>query len=111
MTRAAVELDESPATRGTLLSALLRAPAAIGVVNHGWPIYGAALSPDGRLMATGDERGDVTVYDAATRRPLGPPYRIEGRASSRTFASRRTAERLRSARWTRGTPTTTGSST
>ena len=78
LTRAAVELDESPATRGTLLSALLRAPAAIGVVNLGWPMYGAAMSPDGRLMATGDERGAVTVYDAATRRPLGPPYRIDG---------------------------------
>ncbi len=78
LTRAAVELDESPATRGTMLSALLRAPAAVGVVNLGWPIYGAALSPDGRLMATGDERGVVTVYDAATRRPLGPPYYIDG---------------------------------
>jgi WD40 repeat protein/DNA-binding SARP family transcriptional activator len=76
--RAAVELDESPATRGNLLSVLLRAPAAIGVVNHGWPMYGAAVSSDGQLMATGDERGAVTVYDAATRRPLGPPYRIEG---------------------------------
>ena len=78
LTRAAVELDESPATRGTLLSALLRAPAAVGVVNHGWPMSGAAISPDGRLMATGDERGAVTVYDAATRRPLGPPYLIRG---------------------------------
>ena len=75
--RAAIELDESPATRGSLLSVLLRAPAAIGVVNHGWPMFGAALSPDGKLMATGDERGAVTVYDAATRRPLGPPYRIK----------------------------------
>jgi WD40 repeat protein/DNA-binding SARP family transcriptional activator len=74
---AAVKLDESPATRGNLLSVLLRAPAAIGVLNHGWPMFGAALSSDGKMMATGDERGAVTVYDAATRRPLGPPYRIE----------------------------------
>ena len=29
-------------------------------------------------MATGDEGGAATVYDAATRRPLGPPYRIDG---------------------------------
>ena len=29
-------------------------------------------------MATGDERGAVTVYDAATRRPLGPAYLING---------------------------------
>ena len=78
LTRAAVELDDSPATRGNLLSVLLRAPAALGVVDHGWPMYGAALSPDGSLMATGDERGAVTVYDAATRRPLGPAYLING---------------------------------
>ena len=69
--RAAVELDESPATQGSLLSVLLRTPAALGVVDHGWPIYGAAISPDGKLMAIGDERGNVVVYDAATRRPLG----------------------------------------
>jgi WD40 repeat protein/DNA-binding SARP family transcriptional activator len=78
LTRAAVELDESPTTRGSLLSVLLRAPAAVGVVNHGWPMFAAAVSPDGSLMATGDERGAVTVYDAASRRPLGPPYRIKG---------------------------------
>ena len=73
-----MELDESPATLGSLLSVLLRNSAAIGVLNYGWPMYGAALSPDGKLMATGDERGAVNVYDAATRRPVGPPYVIEG---------------------------------
>jgi WD40 repeat protein/DNA-binding SARP family transcriptional activator len=78
LTRAAVELDDSPTTRGSLLSVLLRAPAAVGVVNHGWPMFAAAISPDGRLMAAGDERGAVTVYDAASRRPLGPPYWIQG---------------------------------
>ena len=41
-------------------------------------MYGAALSPDGRLMVTGDERGGVNVYDSATRRPVGPPYVIDG---------------------------------
>ena len=44
-TRAAVELDESPATRGNLLSVLLRAPAAIGVVNHGWPMLRRGPQP------------------------------------------------------------------
>jgi WD40 repeat protein/DNA-binding SARP family transcriptional activator len=78
LTSAAVELDESPATLGSMLSVLLRYPAAIGVLNYGWPMYGAALSPDGKLIATGDERGAVNVYDAATRRPIGPPYVIEG---------------------------------
>ncbi|HEY1274719.1 MAG TPA: BTAD domain-containing putative transcriptional regulator [Thermoleophilaceae bacterium] len=74
--RAAVALDDSPATEGSLLSALLRNPAMLGVVDHTFGIFGAAISPDGRLMAIGDDIGNVVVYDAATRQPLGPPYRI-----------------------------------
>jgi WD40 repeat protein len=77
LTRAAVELDESPATRSNLLSVLMRNMATLGVVDYGWGMFGAAISPDGKLMATGDERGGVQVYDTATRRPLGPPYLLE----------------------------------
>jgi WD40 repeat protein len=76
-TRTAVELDESSATLGNMLSVLLRNPAAVGVLDYGWVMYGAALSPDGRLMAVGDERGSVVIYDAASRRPVAPPYRIQ----------------------------------
>ena len=110
LTRAAVELDDSPATRGNLLSVLLRAPAAVGVVDHGWPMYGAALSPDGSLMATGDERGAVTVYDAATRRPLGPPYLIEGGLIQNVRFSP-DGGALAISSWTRRTRSTTGWST
>jgi WD40 repeat protein/DNA-binding SARP family transcriptional activator len=78
LARTGVELDDSTATRSSLLSVLLRSPAALGVVDYGWPMDAAALSPDSRLMAIGDERGSVTVYDAATRRPLGRPYWIQG---------------------------------
>ena len=74
---------------------LLRAPAAIGVVDHGWPIFGAALSPDGKLMATGDESGAVTVYDAATQAPARAALLGSRTASFRTFASRLTAGPLR----------------
>jgi WD40 repeat protein/DNA-binding SARP family transcriptional activator len=74
--RAAVALDDSPATRGSLLSVLQRLPAALGVVDHGAGLYGAAISPDGTLMAIGDERGVVVVYDAATHQPLGRPYQF-----------------------------------
>jgi DNA-binding SARP family transcriptional activator len=77
LTRAAVKLDESPATLSNLLSVLMRNPASLGRVDYGWGMYGAAISPDGKLIATGDERGAVEVYDAATRRPLGRPYRIQ----------------------------------
>jgi WD40 repeat protein len=75
--RAAVELDESPATQSSLLSVLQRNPATVGAVDHGWGIYGAAISPDGKLMAIGDDLGSVVVYDAVTRQPLGQPYQIE----------------------------------
>jgi WD40 repeat protein/DNA-binding SARP family transcriptional activator len=75
--RAAVELDETPATQSSLLSVLQRSPATLGAVDHDWGIYGAAISPDGKLMAIGDDIGNVVVYDAGTRRPLGRPYQIE----------------------------------
>jgi WD40 repeat protein/DNA-binding SARP family transcriptional activator len=78
LARAGVALHDSPATRGNLLSVLQRSPAALGVVRgDGWPLYAVAVSPDERLMASGDERGTVTIYDGATRRPLGQ-YRIRG---------------------------------
>ena len=39
-------------------------------------LLAGAVSPDGRLMATGDDRGKVTVYETASREPLGKPYVI-----------------------------------
>ena len=59
-----------------MLSVLLRNPAALGVIDYGWMVYGVAISPDGELIATGDESGAVNIYDAATRRPVARPYRI-----------------------------------
>ena len=82
LARAGVELDDTVRTQGNLLGALLRSPAAIGVVRgDGWPLYSVAVSPDERLMAIGDERGTVTVYDGATRRPMGQ-YRFAAASSS-----------------------------
>src|SRR5215218_7524703 len=53
------------------LSVLLRTPATLGIVDHNFGIFGAAISPDGRLMAIGDDIGNVVVYDAATRVSVG----------------------------------------
>jgi WD40 repeat protein/DNA-binding SARP family transcriptional activator len=75
-TRAAVALDDTPATRGNLLSVLQRMPAAVGVVDRGAGMYAAAFSPDGKTMAIGDERGVVVLYDTATHQPVRRPYRI-----------------------------------
>jgi WD40 repeat protein/DNA-binding SARP family transcriptional activator len=77
LSRAAVELDESSATQSNLLSVLMRNPATLGIVDYGWGMYGAAISSDGKLLATGDERGGVEVYHTATRLTIGRPYRIE----------------------------------
>ena len=78
LARAGVSLDETPTTQGSLLSVLLRSPAALGILDFGRPVGSAALSPDGRLMAIGDVRGKVTLYRTETRQPVGRPYSISG---------------------------------
>ena len=76
LARAAVELDESTATRSSLLAVLLRNPVSLGELRgDGWALFSLAVSPDDRLVAIGDERGGVTIYDTATRRRVGKPYR------------------------------------
>jgi WD40 repeat protein len=82
-----VALDETPTTQGSLLSVLLRSPAALGILDYGLPAGAAALSPDGRLMAIGDAAGKLTLYRAKTRQPVGRPYRIpEGFIQSLRFS-------------------------
>jgi DNA-binding SARP family transcriptional activator/WD40 repeat protein len=76
LARAGVELDASPATRSSLLSVLVRRPAALGELRgDGWPLYSVAASRDGALLAIGDERGGVIFYDVRTRRRLPGAYR------------------------------------
>ena len=54
----------------------MREPASLGELRgDGWPLNSVALSDDDRLVAIGDERGGVIVYDTATRRRLSRPYR------------------------------------
>jgi WD40 repeat protein/DNA-binding SARP family transcriptional activator len=76
LARTGVALDETPATQGNLLSVLMRTPAALGILDSDRRLFAGAVSPDGRLLATGDDRGKVTVYDATSREPLGKPYLI-----------------------------------
>jgi len=77
LARAGVALDDSPATRSSLLAVLQRSPAALGVLRgDGPPLIPAALSPDGRLLAVGGEDGTVAVFDAASRRVVGKPYAL-----------------------------------
>ena len=60
---AAVELEDRVETRGHLLAALQRNPAAVRILplslDHP---HGAAVSPDGRLLASGDVAGRRALH-------------------------------------------------
>jgi len=45
-------------------------------------VYGVAMSPDGRLMAWGDEDGTVTIWDYQAGRPL----HVDSRSSARVWS-------------------------
>jgi DNA-binding SARP family transcriptional activator/WD40 repeat protein len=87
LARQAVELDDSSATRSNLLEALLRSPAAIGVMpGAGNPLTALDLSPDGRTLAAGDARGNLLFFDAATRLRAGRPYKALSAISTVRFS-------------------------
>ncbi len=69
---AGLALDDSAATRSSLLSTLLRSPAAIGVLpTGGEAIQALALSPDGGTLAVSDVDGTVTLFDTETQEVVG----------------------------------------
>ena len=69
---AGLALDDSVATRSSLLSTLLRSPAAIGVLSPGGEGLSAlALSPDGGTLAVSDADGTVTLFDTETQEVVG----------------------------------------
>ena len=80
----AVKLDPSQRTQGDLLTALLRAPAAIRTYHaEGLRAAGLALSPDRRTLAFEDNSPRIFFLDTATGRRIrtvtnlpGPPSAI-----------------------------------
>ncbi|MCE3246297.1 MAG: transcriptional activator domain [Geminicoccaceae bacterium] len=69
---AGVALDDSVATRASLLSTLLRRPAAIRVLTPtGDELPALALSPDGKTLAASDADGTVTLFDTDTYEVVG----------------------------------------
>ena len=69
LAREGVALDDTVQTRGNLLAALLKSPAAIGILRaDSERILAAALSPDERTLAVGNIPGRVSLFDPATRR-------------------------------------------
>ena len=79
LARQGVALDDSPQTRGNLLAALLKSPAAIGVLRgDGDRLVALDLSPDERTLAFIDNDGTLSFVDLRTRRPAGPPATVPG---------------------------------
>lgn len=80
-------LDDTAVTRSHLLSALVRPPGAVGVMQGGGdPLYALALSPDGRMLATGGENGTLVRFDPRSRRRIGRPIRTDGPIVSLDFS-------------------------
>jgi WD40 repeat protein/DNA-binding SARP family transcriptional activator len=72
LAREGTNLDDSPATRGNLLAALVRSPAALAVVHgSGGRALDDALTPDGRTLAVGGDDGSVALFDTRTLRRVG----------------------------------------
>ena len=71
LARQGVALDDSAQTRGNLLAALLKSPAALGILRgDDEPIAVIGLSPDERTLAAGTNTNKVFLFDTRTRRRL-----------------------------------------
>jgi WD40 repeat protein len=69
LARQGLALEDTRQTRSNLLAALLRTPAAIGVLRgDGDRLVSIALSPDGRRLAMIDIDGTLSLFDTQTRR-------------------------------------------
>jgi WD40 repeat protein len=72
LARQAVAIDDSPQTRGYLLSTLRSRPAAIGIMHgDGDVLRGIAISPDGKTLAVISGGGRVLLFDARTYAQIG----------------------------------------
>ena len=79
LARQGMALHDSPQTRSSLLAALLKSPAAVGVLRgNGDRLAGVALSPDDRTLAVIDNDGTLSLIDTGTRRPVARPLTVAG---------------------------------
>jgi WD40 repeat protein/energy-coupling factor transporter ATP-binding protein EcfA2 len=84
---AGMQLDDRPETRGSLLNVLQQTPAAFRLIRPSRSnIKALAVSPTGRLLASGDSGGAVRFYDIRTWRPSGPAVRLAGQVSQEAMA-------------------------
>ena len=66
-------LQDSPQTRGALLSTLNDVSAVHRFLRPRAPITVTASTPDGSTVVTGDESGSIERWDAVSGAPIGPP--------------------------------------
>ncbi|HEY5989242.1 MAG TPA: BTAD domain-containing putative transcriptional regulator [Streptosporangiaceae bacterium] len=72
----AVRTNPALETDGDLLAALLRSPYALRQVRaDGDRLLDMDISPDGRVLAAGDNDGTLIFWDAQTMRRIGKPIR------------------------------------
>jgi len=82
LAREGVALHDSVATQSNLLAALLRSPAALGVLHGGGTrVLDQALSPDGRTVVERDDDGSAAFFDTATLREVGERFQGTGQVS------------------------------
>ena len=87
LARQAVAIDDSPQTRGYLLAALRRSPAAIGIMHgHGDVLRAIAISPDGKTLAVGDFDTGVLFFDARTYEQIGDPLPVADLVESLAYS-------------------------
>ena len=71
LARQGVALDDTVQTRGNLLAALMKIPAALGILpSDGEAIATVELSPDERTIAAGTTSNKVLLFDTRTRQRL-----------------------------------------
>jgi WD40 repeat protein/class 3 adenylate cyclase len=79
---AGVKLQDLPETRGDLLTVLQRTPALFRLTRVSRSdIAALAVSPDGRLLASGDSAGVLHFNDVRTWRADGVTVRLDGAVS------------------------------
>jgi WD40 repeat protein len=87
LARQALAIDDTPQTRGYLLAALRRDPAAIGIMHgDGEALRAVAISPDGKTLAVRSGSGDLLFFDARTYAQLGEPVAGSSGEASLAFS-------------------------
>ena len=67
----AVNLWDSPETRGNVLTTIERSPRATGVIHSGGPrLLDLEVSPDGTRAVATNHREEITLYDLTARRAV-----------------------------------------